>query len=326
MKIKYLLFALSVTSLTSCFREEKKISSQISISPSNIENQAPYYANEAAVRSETDKIIDDVNTVLSKTSVATGRTDGLDLPCGVFKVDSISSDLSLNRPQIFRIRYDSSKNCAKVVRKGLITVSIFPIGAKWKDQGAKLELNFSGYQVYYPLSSQTLTFSGVKTLTNQSGGQIINLVIAPIKSSIVHIIRGNLNVTYNSGKSRKWYVSRKKTYSTTNGNWSGLELKVEGDSLQNIAESGINRDGETFITYFNTPIIYTNCGNDFIGPYKITSGVIKYSVNENYLLATGGFSLNSVNKAIAVNDCSAMGYYLQYFLNGKEVANRFQEY
>src|SRR5262249_19832127 len=150
----------------------------------------------------------------------------------------------------------------------------------------------------------SITINGSKTITNQSGGLLINLASL---QTIVHLVNSNgLSVTFDNGSQRTWQVARKQTYT-----WAaGAVLTVTGNHTQGnvtgIAEWGTNRFGNAFTTVIDAPlVIKQDCD------FRLTGGQVTHQTPN--FTSTATFGLDATG---APTGCPAGVYYLKIVWTG----------
>jgi len=261
-------------------------------------------ADDAAARTELNNAYDDIETVYNsddysdasgalRTSSSNARISGAILPCGTVTIDTKN----------FKIDYgQSGVNCGAKVLSGSIDVTLVE-GTKFSDQDAKLKIVFTNYEVQYALSKQSVTYNGIAYVTNQSGGTLLSLFTNTANAKVVHTIRGDLSITYDTLGTpaiRSWKSFRKKTFENKPGTETGITLTLEGDTTVgadtyiagaygNVTEIGYNVNNEKFVCNVTTPFFWQNCGTTYSGPYKLKQGLVEYTAfsSNPYLIASG---------------------------------------
>ena len=261
-------------------------------------------ADDAAARTELNNAYDDIETVYNsddysdasgalRTSSSNARISGAVLPCGTVTIDTKN----------FKIDYgQSGVNCGAKVLSGSIDVTLVE-GTKFSDQDAKLKVVFTNYEVQYALSKQSVTYNGIAYVTNQSGGNLLSLFTNTANAKVVHTIRGDLSITYDTLGTpaiRSWKSFRKKTFENKPGTETGITLTLEGDTTVgadtyiagaygNVTEIGYNVNNEKFVCNVTTPFFWQNCGTTYSGPYKLKQGLVEYTAfsSNPYLIASG---------------------------------------
>lgn len=311
--MNYLSRILAVTliltlTITSC----KKDDEDVVVAPPKT-TVFEFGANDETARYEYDNTMDDLFSWLNHSSIETGKgaqpDSGVILPCGVVRIDSTGG--------VFKFVYDTT--CGIRVLSGSISVRLSS-GTTWSQQGAELEFTFTNYEIYYKKNGQTLTFNGPMYVTNTTGGKIANLIFPPIQSSVVHSVKGTINITFDQLDTRKWRIRKKRLFEKDiNG-----KLKLTLDQDSSVAEVGSTRNGDPFTASITTPVEYINCGSTFEGPYIATIGTLVYATNNTSMTAEAGY-VYSNNTATFAGDCTSEGYKLTYTILGRQVQS-FQYY
>lgn len=268
-------------------------------------------SNDESARSEFDKSIGDAMSALE--SYGFGSRSGVVLPCGIVSVDTTNGKYVVN--------YGS--NCGLKKLSGTITGTLIPDSAKWKDKGAVMKLDYKDYRILFEVNNQTITMNGSIYITNVNGGFIVETILT--SKIIERKVRGSLSITFDNGATRKWNVFKKRVYQSSTGKAADLTVTFSGDS-GTIAELGINKAGNEFVTNITTPFVYQNCNTSgtWAGPYVLTKGSMTYATEGNSLTAEAGFQLQN-NSFVAVNDCSSLGYKLTWNIGGKQT-EQYQAY
>lgn len=223
---------------------------KIDQTPDDSQEQITTSSDESEVNSALDKIVEDANTLLSGSSMAGGRSDGL--ICGA------TIDSTLKSQGIFKLLFDGNTACiyGRRFRSGSITIKLS--GAeKWSDAGAVLSITLENYKVTRISDNKSLTFNGTKSITNVNGGLVRKL--SDGGASVVHKVRGNLSITFDDGTQRAWQVARKRTIKLAS---SVYTVAIEGDTTilgqSNIDVWGLNRKGNSFYGAISEPIVLSS--------------------------------------------------------------------
>lgn len=249
-----------------------------------------------AVTDNVNETSNDISLALEASASISGRTArvfGLNGSCSAtVVVDSSSSQ------KMVTITYEGS-NCAGThSRTGSIKVTA-PADLQWRKPGAAVTVQFLNVRFKRKNDNKSITFNGTQTITNVSGGLLINL---PTLQSIVHTITSNnMSVTFDDSTQRTWNVSRKRTFTYENG----VVLKITGTGVSgnatNLTEWGNNRAGQAFTTAITEPLTFRQ---DCDG--RLTSGQIKH---EGFGTLTASFGLGSTGEPTT---CPGNGkYYLK---------------
>lgn len=285
--------------------------------------------DEAVAREELNGAYDDVETVYNSQEYAGAsnsnqRTAGEILPCGKVTLDTKN----------FTIDYGKSGlSCGSKVISGSIDVTLVE-GTNFKEQNAKLKVVFNNYEVLYALSKQSVTYNGTAYVTNNSGGTLVSLFTNTPNVEVVHTVRGDLSITYDTLGTpviRSWKSFRKKIFKNTTGTPTGITLTLEGDTTLdadtymsgtygNVSEIGYNIHGEKFVCNVNESFHWQNCGTDYAGPYILKQGTVQYTAfsSNPYLITTGftkynwtataGYSYQSPTSLVLDQSCSSAAY------------------
>jgi hypothetical protein len=79
-----------------------------------------------------------------------------------------------------------------------VIISI-PAGVHWGDEGAAVTITVQHLKITRVRDNKSITINGTKTITNVSGGLLVNRTI-----NVTHIC---LSITFDNGKQRVWSVS-----------------------------------------------------------------------------------------------------------------------
>ncbi|WP_018341744.1 hypothetical protein [Cytophaga aurantiaca] len=307
-------------------------------------------ADDASGRSELDRVSSDIEKVYNsqeyadasgmRTSSNLRTTSTAILPCGkvTFNLNSNSKNFSIDYSQ-------SGSNCTPYrVLSGSIDVTLVN-GTYFSDQGSKLQVVFNKYKVLYTNSNQSVTYEGTTYITNTSGGSIIGLFTSTPNAEIIHKVRGDLTLSYDTlGASpviRSWKIFRKRTFQNTPGTSTGITFKLEGDTsfaastyltttstatFDYVGELGLNIDNEKFVCNISTPFIWSNCGSSYAGPYVLKQGKVEYvsytakpayvllGYTKYYWTAEAGYKTDAIGSSIFDGTCDSDGYKLNFAL------------
>jgi hypothetical protein len=144
-----------------------------------------------------------------------------------------------------------------------------PIGTHWKDAGAVLTINTQNLKVTRIIDSKSIVINGSKTITNVSGGRLIDL---GSRGTITHTIAGADSITFDNGKQRIWQVAKQRVFTYNAGaviTTTGIHTEA---GVGGIAEWGTNRFGNAFVTAISQPlVIRQDCD------FRLVSGVVVHS-------------------------------------------------
>jgi hypothetical protein len=260
MKKQVFVLPLVILSLafvfTACQKEDTP--------PEETPQAATHSEDNSRFNAEMDIVSQDANLALEGNIGFSGRGNGIQTLCdATIAIDTMSN------PRTITITYNGTNCLGNRIRTGVIVISM-PANVRWRDAGAAVTLSFQNYKVTRVSDNKSITINGSKTITNQSGGLLINLATA---GPITHIVSSSgLAVSFDNGTFRSWEVARKHVYSFN----SGAVLTVTGNhtdgTVTGIAEWGTNRFGAAFTTVISEPlVIRQDCD------FRLTSGKVEHS-------------------------------------------------
>ncbi|MFN8309975.1 MAG: hypothetical protein U0T73_08425 [Chitinophagales bacterium] len=238
-------------------------------------------------KSESDNLNTDVNTALSNIS-GFGKNEGVQSwsVCGA-TIDS--SQQHGSTPTII-ITFDGTTLCNNRIRGGIVKVELIS-GSHWSDAGAMLRITHTNYKVTFPsLNNHSLTFNGVKYLTDVNGINWINVYFGT--STILLKERSyNMTVTFDNGNTASWNIARRSEWGISNGNIGQIYAIVNGDTTINgktIDSWGVTRFGTNFVTQMVQPWKSgTACGW-----WRPTQGIYTSTTDNFTITATFGVDQN----------------------------------
>lgn len=282
-------------------------------------------ADDASARNELDRVQEDIESVYNSQDYDNARASAVVLPCG---------NVSLNG-QNFSIQYNGV-NCGTRVLSGSISVTLMPDAGitKFSDEGARLQVVFNNYTVFYYASREALVYNGTTYITNFSGGTLSSL-FTTTPGTVIHTVRGALSVSYDTTGTqnfvdRTWHLFRKKTF-TSNGTPTGITFTFEGDTTiaqdtyipgtyANACAYGYDVNNLKFVHDIPTPFRWENCGSGYAGPYVLKQGKVVYTADAsttplgaNWLYqfsATAGYGLSGAN-FVPDGTCSSNAYFIE---------------
>lgn len=248
--------------------------------------------DESQVTTEMDGIALDAATAIEYEPTFSGNYGVLDqIICDATVTYSTSTD-----PMTVTITYNGSNCGAGRSRTGSIVLSMAK-GTEWQTPGSFFTITFNDLKITKTATNKSITITGTHTVTNVSGGLLINL---PTEESITHIITSeNMKVSFDNGTARSWNIAKQRVYTYNNGAVLTITgIHTEGDE-SGIAEWGTNRLGGSFKTSTVTPVVVKQSCN-----FRVTGGSVKHSTETFSAVAT--FGLNAGGEAI---DCPGTGTY-----------------
>ena len=285
MKINVRLFSIASMALLITIASCKK---EASDNPADTDTQTAteIQTHSADYNTVSDNVNDadnDVSVAVEASASVSGRLSNnfrITGDCGV----SVSID-STSLPKTITLTYDGN-NCAGTYhRTGSIKVTLPGGDLRWRNPGATISVSFQNVKYTRISDDKSITINGTQTITNVSGGLLINL---PNLQSIIHTITSNdMSITFDNNTQRTWHVARKRIFTYENG----VVLKIRGigvsGSATNLAEWGINREGHEFTTAITEPITFRqDCD------FRLTSGRIEHSGVASTTTVTFGLNSN----------------------------------
>lgn len=227
---------------------------------SNFSAQVDAVANDANLIVENDKAF---NGKIGNTSGKVDNTLG-----AVCNTTSVAD--SANGIRKITVTYNGT-NCAGNRSFSGVVVLSMPMATHFKDAGAVLTINIQNLKITKLKDNKSIILNGTKTITNVTGGNIMDLGNASGKS-ITHTIAGtDLSITFDNGTKRIWQVAKKRVFTYNNG----LVITTTGTHTEGtvggISEWGTNRFGNDFITAINQPMIVRQDCN-----FRLVSGVVTH--------------------------------------------------
>jgi hypothetical protein len=213
--------------------------------------------------SENDASINDVTQTLGDNQNMHGRLSSTQKVattiCGL-TIDTVGSYMGT-----IKLNYNGTV-CNNRKRDGSIKLTIinYASGARWKNAGCVLQVDYLAYKVTRASDGQSIEINGTQMLTNISGGTWVDLVLN-LQPNLVNSVTGtNLNVKFNGTATAIYNINRKFTY-TWASSTSVLSCSGEGigssGGLSNLENYGTTRDGDGFTSQVITPILWnTTCG------------------------------------------------------------------
>lgn len=210
---------------------------------------------------ENDAATKDINDAVSKQSALRGKgastSEVTEEICGL-TVDTTGLHLGT-----IKLNYDGSI-CNNRKRTGSIRLTLlgYASGKRWKDIGCEIKVEYLAYKITHPAGSKSIQLDGVQTLTNETGGTWLDLLLKT-QNSLASTVKGNsLKVTFDDGKSASYNIQRRFTY-TLPGNV--LTCTGEGigslNGITGLENYGLTRDGDEFTSQVSTPVVWNiTCG------------------------------------------------------------------
>lgn len=242
------------------------------------------------VSGDMDAITNDINLAVEADGSFAGKMQDVQSICGAtFVADTMSN------PWKITITYNGNNCIGTHKRVGVVVLSM-PAATRWKNAGAVLTVSYQNLKITRLADNKSITINGTHTLTNVSGGLLINL---PTLQSITHAINSsNMTITFDDNTQRTWQVARQRVYTYSNG----VVLTITGThtdgNTTGIAEWGTNRFGHSFTTAITQPlVIRQDCA------FRLTSGQITHA---GFATASATFGLDAAGNATS---CPGSGSY-----------------
>ncbi|HEX8548603.1 MAG TPA: hypothetical protein VF691_16695 [Cytophagaceae bacterium] len=296
------------------------------------EQKAMVKQNDQVGSAAVDGGIDDVNDIINN-GIGGGnkaREDAYNLPCGVVSIDS--STVNGSR-KVYKVKYGSQTPCGYKYKSGQISFQLSN-GTSFSQPGAVFTITYTDYSVKILANDDVVTINGTLRITNQSGGFVWQAVTND--AIITHKVRGTFNVLYANNEVRRRDYFRLKTWSSANG-WAGLTFQLDSDTTINsikISEIGKTYEGNyDFQTEIVNPLVWSNCGNSFAGPYVLKVGKGKMNVavpgvSPTYFEVEAGYKVDATNissSPVRSNDCDANAYKINTVI-GTTTSTQYQLY
>lgn len=173
-------------------------------------------------------------------------------------------------------------NCAGTRNRAGVVVFSMPLTQHWKDVGAVLTVSVQNLVITRVSDNKSITIAGTSTVTNVSGGRLINL---PTLGTITHTIASSgMTVTFDNGTSRSWQIAKQRVFTWVNNNVVITTTGTHTDgSITGISEWGTNRFGNPFVTAITQPMIIKGDCN-----WRLTAGQVTHYKLSATIVATFG--------------------------------------
>jgi len=265
----------------------------------------------------TDDIATDGNNSIELTPAFLGRTGGngdvnglTTLPC--------NADVTLDSSGGLRrltITYHGLNCIGNRTRTGVVVYSM-PLAQHWKDVGAVLTVTVQNLVITRVSDGKSITVAGTGTITNVSGGRLVNLGQPGGPTSITHdIASSGMTVTFDNNTTRSWQIAKRRVFTYASGNITITTNGTHSDgTYTNISEWGTNRFGNAFVSCITSPMtIRSDCN------WRLTSGQITHYKLSSTVVAT--FGLDSSGNPTS---CPVGTYYFKIvWTNGQGIVRTF---
>lgn len=292
-----ILAATFSTVLLGCKKDNTGSSDGTATSVTNIQTSSE---DITMVSNESSAVTDDAiaalngNVSIAGTIGRTDGTEGIKIPV----CDATITYDTTSTTKTITIVYNGSNCSGNRTRTGTVTIAV-PKGQHWKKAGSSVEITIDNLKITRVKDGKTIVINGSKTITNTSGGLLQDLATTP---SIVHDVTASLSITFASGLTRDWQISKQRVFTYDNGIVETVTGTHSDGTNTNIAIWGTNRFGVTFTNMITSPRVFAqSCdfnlisGQDSIIRSDKISSVITYGLDASGNPATacpvsgGGF-------------------------------------
>ncbi len=252
--------------------------------------------DQSRVDAETDAVADDANVIMNHPDFA---GYGMNTPSGSLQNAICDATVSIDTTGTTRkvtIAYNGGSCGFNRIRTGTVLLSMAK-DVKWGNAGAVITVTFTNLKVKRVNDNKSLTLNGTQTLTNVSGGRLINL---PQGITITHTITSsNMSLTFDNGMQRNWQIAKQRVFTYNNGVVAtGTGLHTDG-VREGIAEWGTNRFGIPFASAITAPIVVKqDCS------FRVVSGEVTHYRED--ITTTATFGLDATGNATT---CPGTGKY-----------------
>jgi hypothetical protein len=289
MKTKILFLPVTVFSLALIFTSCKKENNDATDYSTELSAQSD---DQSRFSSETDAVANDADVALETTSYFSARTG---------QTQSIICDASIaidtmSNPRTITITYNGTNCLGNRTRTGVVVISM-AAGVHWKDAGAAITVTYQNVKITRVSDNKSITINGTHTITNASGGLLINL---PTLVTITHTITSSgMSVTFDDNTERTWQVARQRVFSFNNGVVITTTGTHTDGNNTHIAEWGTNRLGHTFATSILEPLVIRQDCN-----FRLVSGKVEHKLPLVTAVATFGLDASG-----NPTSCPGAGHY-----------------
>ena len=289
MKKSILYLSVITLSLAFFVSSCKKDSAVATDSATEVSTQAD---DQSRVSTETDAVTNDANASLEVSTSISGRDMGFQ---GLICDASIVAD-TISNTRTITITYNGANCSGNRVRTGVVVISI-AAGVHWKDAGAVVTISYQNLKITRVSDNKSITINGTHTLTNVSGGLLINL---PALKTITHTISSsNMSVTFDDGSQRTWSVARQRVFTYNNGVVITITGTHTDGTNTGIEEWGTTRFGKSFTNSITSPLVVSQACS-----FRITSGATQHVTSLATVAVT--FGLDASGNATS---CPGTGSY-----------------
>lgn len=214
------------------------------------------------VSNESNAVSNDAIAALNGNVTISGRTAGAD-NINMTVCDATITYDTTSSTKTITIVYNGNNCSGNRTRTGTVTIAV-PKGQHWKKAGSEVTITIDALTITRVRDGKTIVINGTKTITNTSGGLLQDLATS---GPIVHDISANLSITFGSGLTRDWNVSRHRVFTYDNGIVETVTGTHSDGTNNNIAIWGTTRFGVSFTNMITSPKIFEQSCN-----FNLTSG------------------------------------------------------
>lgn len=264
------------------------------------------------VQSENDAAVTDINAEVSNIASLRARgaeSNGInDIHTALgITATGYTVNLADTANGSITITYDGTV-ISNRKREGTIKLAILdfaaPIKKRWKDVGCVLKVDYIDFKITRASDGKFVILNGTQNLTNITGGTWWEFLIINTQPTFATSVTGTgLNVTFDDNKTAVYNINRKFTYSLPGGI---ITCTGEGigsnESLSSLENYGVTRDGDSFTSQVNTPIVW----NWTCGWWAPTQGAVEVKVDSKEFALNVTFAVDKDGNSVAVapNSCA----------------------
>lgn len=256
------------------FQGCKKTTDNIVITGNDTGNQEIIASDELNVTCEMDQAIDEAvaGLCICKPTSGLPSVNPYSLAGAVIDTSQVDSG-------IVNVYYYGKETNPEKSRQGSVEIKL-PVLSKtvvpWTTKGVTATITFTKYEVFYLNKPNTaLWFNGSFTITNSSGGSLVNLAIG---DSLVEKVTGPISYTANDNvallQEYTWNFYKTRVFNYLNTDT--ITITTRGDTtiggFNNVSNWGTTRFNQNYYTSILSPLV---CNTAFATFYNPLSGVKK---------------------------------------------------
>lgn len=235
--------------------------------------------DQTQVSEDVDAISNDAEAAITAEASMSGRVltwEG----CNAVAVADTTGDTKK-----ITITYNGADCFNARTRTGVIIISMNK-DVHWKDAGAVITINVQNLKITRTRDNKSITINGTKTITNVSGGLLIDLAS---RGQIVHDINSDgITVKFDNNTERSWKLAIRRTFEYDNGIVASEEGTHTDGATTGIAVWGTNRFGNAFSWAIAAPLVVRqDCNFRLVSGIAVHTGVLGVATTTFGLDATG---------------------------------------